>query len=60
MGIAGITVFLLTEDLSRTMGLVDNWTIVNVIILVVEIIAATLVFKYTKNQPNSESPNAVT
>jgi heme/copper-type cytochrome/quinol oxidase subunit 2 len=59
MGIAGIIVFFLTEDLNRTMGLVDNWTIVNVIMLVVEVIAVAFVFKYKKHQQNSENPNTV-
>jgi heme/copper-type cytochrome/quinol oxidase subunit 2 len=27
MGVAGIVVFLLTEDMTHPMGLVDNWTI---------------------------------
>jgi H+/gluconate symporter-like permease len=46
MGIAGIIVFILTEDMSRPMALVDNWTIVNVIIFIVELIAIVLTFKH--------------
>ena len=50
MGIVGIVVFLLTEDMSRPMALVDNWTIVNVIILIVELIAIVLAFKHNDNK----------
>jgi uncharacterized membrane protein len=50
MGIVGVVVFLLTEDMSRTMGWVDNWSIVNAIIFVIEIIAISLSFKF-KNNP---------
>ncbi|MCL2643471.1 MAG: InlB B-repeat-containing protein, partial [Candidatus Bathyarchaeota archaeon] len=46
MGIAGIVVFILTEDMTRPMALVDKWTIVNVIIFIVEIIAIALIFKH--------------
>ncbi|MCL2477064.1 MAG: hypothetical protein FWE73_07370, partial [Candidatus Bathyarchaeota archaeon] len=60
MGIAGIIVFLLTEDMSRTMTLVDKWTIVNVIIFAVQIIAIVFVFKHqkTNNADNTEEPNS--
>jgi uncharacterized repeat protein (TIGR02543 family) len=60
MGIAGIIVFLLTEDMSRTMTLVDGWTIVNVIIFAVQIIAIAFVFKHQKNSnaDNTEEPNS--
>ena len=53
MGIVGIVVFLLTEDMSRPMALVDNWTIVNVIIFIVELIAIVLTFKHTDNKAES-------
>ena len=45
LGVAGIIVFLLTEDLSLKMGLVDNWTIVNLIIFIAGLIAIAFVFK---------------
>jgi predicted outer membrane repeat protein len=61
LGIAGIIVFLFTEDLSRPMGLVDSWTIVNVIILAVQIIALIFTFKHKKdNTSNTEEPNTST
>ncbi|MDR0471503.1 MAG: InlB B-repeat-containing protein, partial [Nitrososphaerota archaeon] len=53
LGIVGIVVFLLTEDMSRPMALVDNWTIVNVIIFVVELIAIVLTFKHKDNKDES-------
>ncbi|MCL2642273.1 MAG: InlB B-repeat-containing protein, partial [Candidatus Bathyarchaeota archaeon] len=48
MGIVGIVVFLLTENMNYTMTLVDKWTIVNAVIFVVEIIAIALIFKHKK------------
>jgi hypothetical protein len=50
LGIAGVIVFLLTEDMSRTMALVDKWTIVNAVILAVEIIAIALHAKTQKSK----------
>jgi uncharacterized repeat protein (TIGR02543 family) len=52
LGIAGILIFLLTEDMSRPMGAVDTWTIVNTIIFIVELIAITFIFKHTKKDGN--------
>ncbi|MCL2134138.1 MAG: InlB B-repeat-containing protein [Candidatus Bathyarchaeota archaeon] len=48
MGILGIIVFILTEDMTLPMQYVDKWTIVNAIIFIVEIIAITLTFKHQK------------
>jgi len=48
LGVVSIIVFLLTEDLSLKMGLVDRWTIVNAILFVVEFVAIILVFKHKK------------
>jgi len=53
MGIGGFIVFLLTEDTSRPMILVDKWTIVNVIMFAVQLIAITFTFK-PKNKKNKE------
>lgn len=50
MGIAGIVVFLLTEDTSLSMAITDKWTIVNAIIFITEIIAIAFVCKYEKEQ----------
>jgi uncharacterized repeat protein (TIGR02543 family) len=50
LGIAGIIVFMLTEDMNRKMTLVDWWTIVNAIILIVEIIAVTFILKTEKEK----------
>jgi uncharacterized repeat protein (TIGR02543 family) len=52
LGIAGVVVFLFTEDLSRTMTLVDNWTMVNAFIFAVQLAAQltslTLICKHKK------------
>jgi len=45
LAIIGIVFFFLTEDIRLPMILVDRWTIVNAIILLVEIVAMVLVFK---------------
>ncbi|MCL2477709.1 MAG: hypothetical protein FWE73_10590, partial [Candidatus Bathyarchaeota archaeon] len=58
MGIAGIIVFLLTEDMSRTMTLVDKWTIVNVIIFAVQITAIVFTFKRKKNNNTEETKSS--
>jgi len=50
LGIVGVVVFLLTEDMSLPMGWVDKWTIVNAAILIVGIITAMFVFKHKKIQ----------
>jgi len=48
LGIVGIAVFFLTEDMSRTMGWVDIWSIVSVVVFAVEVIALTLFLKLNK------------
>jgi len=57
MGVVGIIVFILTEDMTRPMVLVDKWTIVNVLIFIVEIIAITLTFKRKKNNNDNKEEN---
>jgi H+/gluconate symporter-like permease len=54
MGVVGIVVFFLTEDMSRSMAMVDKWTIVNAIILAVEIIAIVFTFKHNKNNNKND------
>jgi uncharacterized repeat protein (TIGR02543 family) len=54
LGIVGIVVFFLTEDMSRVMGWVDKWTIVNAIIFIVEIIAIVFTFKSKKESDKKE------
>jgi uncharacterized repeat protein (TIGR02543 family) len=56
MGVAGIVLFLLTEDTSRTMVLLDGWTIVNAVILVVEAIGMTLAVRRGKESDDESSP----
>ncbi|MDR0470451.1 MAG: hypothetical protein LBH79_01835 [Nitrososphaerota archaeon] len=56
LGIAGILVFFLTEDLSRTMSIVGQWTAVNVIIFIVQVIAVVFTFKLYKTT-NSNRTN---
>lgn len=61
LGVVGIVVFLFTEDLSRKMALVDSWTIVNAIILAVQIIAIVSAFKHKKHSTdNTEKPASST
>jgi uncharacterized membrane protein len=45
MGVLGIVIFLLTEDMSKLMVLVDKWTIVNAIILVLGIVSCIFALK---------------
>jgi protein-S-isoprenylcysteine O-methyltransferase Ste14 len=46
--VVGVLVFVFTQDMSLPMGWVDRWTIVNVVILVVEIIVLLFAFKGNK------------
>ncbi|MDR2700581.1 MAG: hypothetical protein LBC12_07290 [Nitrososphaerota archaeon] len=48
LAIVGVVVFLLTEDMSLSMCIVDKWAIANVAILIVEIMAILFVFKAVK------------
>ena len=57
LSIAGILVFLFTEDMSRKMTMIDNWTIVNAIIFIAEIIALILIFKHKKDTDNNKDPS---
>ncbi len=41
----GIVVFLLTEDVTYKMTLVDRWTVVDVVIFMVEIMVIALIIK---------------
>jgi cbb3-type cytochrome oxidase subunit 3 len=55
MGIAGIFLFLLTQDMSNPVVLVDIWTIIHAVIFAAEFIAALFVFKRGKaSKPGSE------
>lgn len=42
LAIVGLVVFLVTEDMNNTMTIVDRWTIVNVVIFIIELIASFL------------------
>ncbi|MCL2643420.1 MAG: InlB B-repeat-containing protein, partial [Candidatus Bathyarchaeota archaeon] len=57
LSIAGVIVFLLTENMSLPMKLVDKWTIINTIIFVAEIITITLSFKHEKKTTKNTTPN---
>jgi len=48
--VVGIIVFILTEDMSLPMVLLDNWTIVNAIIFVLGIVSYRFIFKREKNE----------
>jgi uncharacterized membrane protein YbaN (DUF454 family) len=63
MGIVGIIVFLLTQNMKLPMAMVDKWTIVNAIIFIVEIIAIAFIFKrkeaeQTQNNSTTSNSNA--
>jgi uncharacterized protein YpmB len=53
LGIAGIVVFVLTENWSLPMAWVDRWTIVNAIIFVAQIITIVFIFKHVKKENNN-------
>jgi uncharacterized repeat protein (TIGR02543 family) len=45
--VAAVVLFILTEDMSLPMVLIDNWTLLHLILLVLEIIAVVIAFKLT-------------
>ncbi|MCL2476919.1 InlB B-repeat-containing protein, partial [Candidatus Bathycorpusculum sp.] len=49
IGIAGIIVFLLTENTNLPMGMIDKWSIVSATLFTVELIAITFTFKCKKD-----------
>ena len=51
LGIVGLIVFLFTEDMSLSMGLLDKWTIVNVILFIGLIIAVATALHYKEDEP---------
>jgi uncharacterized membrane protein len=55
--VVGVVVFFVTEDMGLSMGWVDKWTIVNAIILVVEIMAVMFVFHNKKAATNNTDKN---
>jgi heme/copper-type cytochrome/quinol oxidase subunit 2 len=59
LGIAGVVVFFLTQDLSSQMVMVDNWTILNAIILVLEIASYVFAFAHSQGTKNTMNPLSV-
>jgi hypothetical protein len=59
LSIVSVVVFLLTEDMSLPMRLVDKWTIINAILFIVEIIVIVLHTRTQKTTNNqTEEPNS--
>lgn len=52
--IASVITFILTEDMTQKMAMVDGWTLIMVIMLAVQIVAAALVKKACENEDDSE------
>ena len=50
--IAAIIIFLITEDLTQQMQLVDKWTILMVVILIIQVLVA--IFAKKKEDENKE------
>jgi uncharacterized membrane protein len=48
MGIAGVILFLLTENMAHLMVLVDKWTVVSAAILAAEVVGYVFAFKHEK------------
>ena len=49
MGILGVIVFLVTQDMTQLMVLVDSWTIVNAVLFVFAVVAYRFAFKRKKS-----------
>ena len=52
-GIGAIVAFLLTEDMSQPMAFVDRWTLLMVILAVIQIVIAVLSMK-DKQEPDEQ------
>ena len=50
MAVAGVIVFILTEDMRLPMVLTDSWTILSAVIFVIGIVGAVLAFKKEKEE----------
>jgi hypothetical protein len=50
MALLGVVVFVLTQDMAQPMVLVDWWTIINAVILIVEAIAVMLLFRKVEEE----------
>jgi len=53
-GIAHTLLFILTQDMTKLMALIDWWTLVHVIIFAAEIVAIVLMRKRRNNEDNME------
>jgi len=54
LAVLGLIVFILTEDMTLPMVLIDNWTIVNAIIFIALVVSYKLVFKREKESEEDE------
>jgi heme/copper-type cytochrome/quinol oxidase subunit 2 len=54
--VVGVLFFALTEDMTLLMVLVDQWTIVNAIILLIEIISVRMIFRTRREDEEQEQP----
>ena len=57
-GIGSIIVFILTEDMRNPMVFVDKWTLLMVIIAVIQIVIAVLSMKDKQEPDEDEAANA--
>jgi len=48
MAIIGILVFILTQDMRLPMILADRWTLIHVIIIIIELVAVVFAFRRTE------------
>ncbi|MCL1976574.1 MAG: InlB B-repeat-containing protein, partial [Candidatus Bathyarchaeota archaeon] len=58
MAIAGVVIFLLTEDLSLPMRLLDKWTIFNAIVFGLVIVGLAFVFRHKDQSNKQQDSNA--
>ncbi|MCL2615859.1 MAG: hypothetical protein FWD30_03565, partial [Dehalococcoidia bacterium] len=54
-GIAGVVVFLLTENMRNPMTFVDWWTLVNAIILILGCVGAALAIRKENREKNQQA-----
>jgi len=59
MGIVGVVLFLVTQDMRNLMVLVDWWTLAHIVLLAVEVFAVILVFKKASGEKQKVMPHKI-
>jgi len=59
LGLVGIVLFAITQDLTRRMGLIDQWTIVHLFMVLLQVVVMVRVFRHYYQDHNQSLPAPV-